>query len=60
MKEELLWLREWVMPFELTDTLGNWIAKYNQCYLHLALGYRSPIKFEAEYQNSQINTLIQA
>lgn len=60
MKEELLWLREWTSPFELADALGGWIGRYNQYYLHSALGYKSPVKFEEEYQNSQITTLVEA
>jgi putative transposase len=60
MKEELLWLREWTSPFELADALGNWIEYYNSKYLHSALGYKSPIKFEEEYQNSQTTLLVAA
>jgi putative transposase len=60
MKEELIWLREWTSPFELTDALGKWIGYYNGKYLHSALGYKSPIKFEEEYQNSQITLLVMA
>lgn len=60
MKEELLWLREWRNPFELTDTLGRWVELYNNQYLHSALGYKSPNKFEEEYKNSQITPLIRA
>ena len=58
MKEELLWLREWSSPFELTEALDEWIEYYNRFYLHSALGYRSPIKFEQEYKNSQPILLI--
>jgi putative transposase len=54
MKEELLWLTEWRSPFELTDALKNWIAYYNNHYLHSALGYKSPNQFEEEYRNRQI------
>jgi transposase InsO family protein len=57
MKEELLWLREWQSPFELTDALKNWISYYNTEYLHSALGYKSPIKFEEEYRNRQLSPL---
>jgi len=60
MKEELLWLREWTSPFELTDALGKWIGYYNEKYLHSTLGYKSPIKFEEEYQNSQVTLLVTA
>jgi len=58
MKEELLWLREWYSPFELTDALGKWIKEYNQSYLHSSLGYNSPIKFEEEYKINQLTLLV--
>jgi len=60
MKEELIWLREWTSPFELADALGKWIEYYNGKYLHSALGYKSPMKFEEEYQNSQATLLVMA
>jgi putative transposase len=60
MKEELLWLREWRSPFELTEALGRWVPGYNRYYLHSALGYKSPDKFEEEYQKSQPTQLIPA
>jgi putative transposase len=60
MKEELLWLKEWTSPFELADALGKLIEYYNEKYLHSALGYRSPEKFEEEYQNSQATLLVTA
>jgi transposase InsO family protein len=58
MKEELLWLREWHSPFELTDALGKWVEDYNRSYLHSSLGYKSPMKFEEEYQNNQSTLLV--
>jgi putative transposase len=60
MKEELLWLKEWTSPFELADALGKWIEYYNVRYLHSSLGYKSPEKFEEEYQNSQATLLVTA
>ena len=60
MKEELLWLREWTSPFELADELGKWIKYYNNNYLHSALGYKTPIKCEEEYQTSLITPLVTA
>jgi putative transposase len=60
MKEELLWLKEWTSPFELADALGAWIPYYNGEYLHSALGYKSPEKFEEEYQNGQVTLLARA
>jgi putative transposase len=58
MKEELLWLKEWYSPFELTDALREWVEYYNRSYLHSSLGYRSPMKFEEEYQNNQLTLLV--
>jgi len=58
MKEELLWLREWHSPFELTETLGAWVESYNRSYLHSSLGYKSPVKFEEEYHNAQPTLLV--
>ena len=58
MKEELLWLKEWYSPFELTEDLGKWIADYNRYYLHSTLGYKSPMKFEEEYKNNQPTLLV--
>jgi transposase InsO family protein len=60
MKEELLWLREWQSPFELTDELGRWIDYYNNDYLHSSLGYKSPNKFEEEYRASHSTPLVLA
>jgi transposase InsO family protein len=57
MKEELLWLREWQSPFELTDSLSKWIEYYNKEYLHSTLGYKSPNKFKEEYLNRQLTPI---
>lgn len=51
LKEECLWLREWRSAAELIQALGAWIEGYNGSYLHSALGYRSPLQFEAEHKN---------
>lgn len=57
MQEELLGLREWTRPFELTDALKSWVAYYNESYLHSTLGYKTPNKFEEEYWNHQLTLL---
>jgi transposase InsO family protein len=49
LKEELVWLHEWTSPTVFFDALDRWIADYNECYLHSALGYRSPEAFEADH-----------
>ena len=53
MKEELLWLREWLSAAELTKELDRWIKEYNENYLHSALGYRSPNQAEETYNLSR-------
>jgi len=57
MKEELLWLREWTSPQELTKELSLWVESYNQNYLHSTLGYKTPNWFEKNYQNSPVTQL---
>ena len=53
MKEELLWLREWSGETELSGELGRWVEKYNRSYLHSALGYRTPMQAEENYEFSR-------
>ena len=52
VKEECLWLREWISPWELISALGAWIESYNKHDLHSALGYKTPGQFERAYQTS--------
>jgi transposase InsO family protein len=53
LKEECLWLRNWMSPFELTDALTSWFSKYNTSYLHSSLGYRTPDAFEQRHYSHQ-------
>jgi transposase InsO family protein len=46
LKEELVWLSEWKGETDLADAVNRWIEKYNETYLHSALGYQSPGRFE--------------
>jgi putative transposase len=57
IKEELIWLREWRNPHELSTTVGAWIEQYNESYLHSALGYRTPNQMEETY-NQTTGTLL--
>jgi hypothetical protein len=57
IKEELIWLREWRDPFELSAEVGRWIETYNESYLHSALGYRTPKQMEETY-NLTTRTLL--
>ena len=51
LKEECLWLREWTCPFQLMSAFIDWIDHYNEHYLHSALGYKSPRRFEQDDLN---------
>jgi putative transposase len=60
MKEEFFWLKEWTSPFVLGKEFAEWAKKYNESYLHSALGYRSPEQFEKQYFDSHKTLLVQA
>jgi putative transposase len=51
LKEECFWLQEWTCPFQLMSAFTDWIDHYNEHYLHSALGYKSPRRFEQDYLN---------
>ncbi|MCZ6688460.1 MAG: integrase core domain-containing protein, partial [Planctomycetota bacterium] len=43
-----IWLEEFASFSEAKEKIGPWIEQdYNQLYPHSALGYRSPVEFEA-------------
>ena len=46
LKEEFVWINEWSNPTQFIEDLDRWVEGYNQSYLHSALGYKSPVKFE--------------
>lgn len=37
LKEELIWLREWRDPYELSAAVDTWVETYNSTWLHMAL-----------------------
>ena len=48
IKEEVLWLEEFTSFSEAKEKIGPWIEQdYNELYPHSALGYYSPVEFEA-------------
>lgn len=58
LKEELIWLREWRDPYELSVAIDSWMESYNETWLHSALGYRTPNQFEETY-NLTTRTLLE-
>lgn len=57
IKEECLWSREWRSIGELKEEFIKWVAEYNGDYLHSAIGYRTPERFEAEYKTGRYTIL---
>ncbi len=57
LKEELLRLREWRDPYEVSMAIGGWIEKYNQSYLHSTRAYKTPNAME-ETHNLATRTLL--
>ena len=53
LKEELVWINEWTSPTAFFKALDQWIKQYNNSYLHSALGYMPPEKFENEFNQKQ-------
>lgn len=51
IKEERLWLHEFGSLEEAWTAIGRWIEQdYHREYVHSALGYKSPMEFEAQMQ----------
>lgn len=47
IKEEVLWLHEFISLQQAQEVMQNWIdVDYNQQYVHSALGYKSPVECE--------------
>ena len=47
LKEDLVWPREWLTVEQLRLALNCWITQYNTDYPHSAIGYQTPVQFEA-------------
>jgi len=57
LKEELCWLQEWSSADELKTALDAFVEDFNNNYLHSALGYKTPNRFEKEHFEKQRATL---
>ncbi len=48
LKEELLWLHEWNDEHDVAEAIEAWMPRFNETYLHSALGYQTPNAFERQ------------
>ncbi len=57
LKEELCWLQEWQSVSQLKTALDTFVEDFNEGYLHSALGYKTPNRFEREHLENRQATL---
>lgn len=50
IKEDLVWPREWLTVDQLRVAVDWWIIQYNTDYPHSAIGYQTPVQFEASFE----------
>jgi putative transposase len=60
LKEECLWLQEWMCPLALVSALDKWINDDNTHDLHSALGYKTPRPLERDYDISHSTPFVAA
>lgn len=54
LKEELLWLEEFVSLEEAHEKISAWLNFYNTRYPHSALGYKSPLEYEQIFLEAKL------
>jgi len=54
IKEDFIWVREFLSPIEFTEAFRQWVEAYNNDYPHSSLGYQTPCQFEKEQLATKI------
>lgn len=60
MKEDLVWPREWHLPFEFCADFETWIQSYNTDFPHQSLAYKTPSQMMDLYRNRKQNSEVLA
>jgi putative transposase len=51
LKEDLVWINEWNLPFEFQSDFERWVHDYNTDFPHQSLGYKTPSQMMALFEN---------
>jgi putative transposase len=54
LKEDLVWPREWNLPFEFEKDLIQWIHDYNTDFPHQSLGYKTPAQMATIFNEKKL------
>ena len=51
LKEDLIWVNDWQLPFVFQSDFDSWIHQYNTDFPHQSLSYNTPSQFMALFSN---------
>ena len=58
MKEDLVWVNSWTLPFDFERDLIAWIHDYNTDFPHQALGYKTPLQAHQLFMTTKLSKSI--
>ena len=56
LKEDLVWPREWSLPFEFQSDFVRWIHNYNTDFPHQSLAYKTPQQAMLAFTDRKVKT----
>jgi len=58
LKEDLIWLQDWLSVEQLRSSLATWFQNYNEDFPHSTLGYLTPSQFEQLHREITLTHLL--
>lgn len=52
IKEDLIWINEWLSFYQLKEAITAWIARYNTEFPHRSIGWMTPYGSERWFNSS--------